>query len=236
MEKRAMAVREEQWLQTIAAAKQSGQPIKVWCAEYGVSVSSFYKWQRKTRDSLLAEEKAEIQFQELENLPLQSLLEEKFQLPVFLANDMHYKVYGYCRQEGLSDQIVTLVNYPSGVLPGTATVHKGVLLAGRNLFAGMVGFLDYGMSLEQQIQRLHRPDAEPLIIQASIALISILNPHKLLFTGDLLQESDLGRIRTACRRCIPEEYMPDFVFIPSTDYYYQMGMYWTAMGRKDGTT
>ena len=51
MEKRAMAVREEQWLQTIAAAKQSGQPIKVWCAEHGVPVSSFYKWQRKMRDS-----------------------------------------------------------------------------------------------------------------------------------------------------------------------------------------
>ena len=66
MEKRAMAVRKEQWIQTIAAAKQSGQPIKVWCAEHGVPVSSFYKWQRKMRDSLLAEEKAEIQFQELE--------------------------------------------------------------------------------------------------------------------------------------------------------------------------
>ena len=66
MEKRAMAVREEQWIQTIAAAKQSGQPIKVWCAERGVPLSSFYKWQRKMRDSLLAEEKAEIQFQELE--------------------------------------------------------------------------------------------------------------------------------------------------------------------------
>ena len=66
MEKRAMAVREEQRRQTIAAAKQSGQPIKVWCAEHGVPLSSFYKWQRKMRDSLLAEEKAEIQFQELE--------------------------------------------------------------------------------------------------------------------------------------------------------------------------
>ena len=66
MEKKAMAVREKQWLQTIAAAKQSGQPIKVWCAEHGVPLSSFYKWQRKMRDSLLAEEKAEIQFQELE--------------------------------------------------------------------------------------------------------------------------------------------------------------------------
>ena len=63
MEKRAMAVREEQWIQTIAAAKQSGQPIKV---EHGVPLSSFYKWQRKMRDSLLTKEKAEIQFQELE--------------------------------------------------------------------------------------------------------------------------------------------------------------------------
>jgi hypothetical protein len=66
MEKRAMAVREEQWLQTIAAAKQSGQPIKVWCAEHGVPVSSFYKWQRKMRDSLLTAQNSEIQFQELE--------------------------------------------------------------------------------------------------------------------------------------------------------------------------
>ena len=66
MEKRAMAVREEQWLQTIAAGKQSGQPIKVWCAEHGVAVSSFYKWQRKTREALLTAQNSEVQFQELE--------------------------------------------------------------------------------------------------------------------------------------------------------------------------
>ena len=170
---------------------------------------------------------------ELENTPLKAELETKFQRPVCLANDMHYKVYGYYRQEHIDDKIVTLVNYPSGVLPGTATVHKGVLLTGKNLFAGMVGFLDYGMSLEQQIKKLQRPTAEPLIIQASIALISILNPHQLLFTGDLLQEDDLPRIHAACRNCIPEEYMPDFIYIPSTEQYYLMGMYWTAMDRKE---
>lgn len=170
---------------------------------------------------------------ELENVPLKAMLEAEFQCPVVLANDMHYKVYGYYRQEQLSDKIVTLVNYPSGVLPGTATVHKGILLTGRNLFAGMVGFLDYGMSLEQQIQMLHRPAAEPLIIQASISLIAILNPHLLLFTGDLLREDDLERIHSACRACIPEEYMPDFAFIPNTDQYYLMGMYWSAIDRKE---
>ena len=72
-----------------------------------------------------------------------------------------------------------------------------------------------------------------MIVQASIALISILNPHKLLFTGDLLQESDLDRIRAACQRCIPEEYMPDLRFVPDVQDYYRWGMYWTAMDRKE---
>ena len=42
MEKRAMAVREEQWIQAIAAAKQSDQPIKACpadCAKFRSSIS-----------------------------------------------------------------------------------------------------------------------------------------------------------------------------------------------------
>lgn len=53
MEKRALAVRAEQWRNTIACAKRSGRPVKAWCAENGVALSTFYKWQRKLRDSLL---------------------------------------------------------------------------------------------------------------------------------------------------------------------------------------
>lgn len=170
---------------------------------------------------------------ELENVPLKAILETRFGRPVVLANDMHYKVYGYYRQQGGPDEIITLVNYPAGVLPGTATVHKGVLLTGKNLFAGMVGFLEYGISREEQLRRLQRPAAQPLIVQASIALISILNPHRLVFTGDLLQAGDLPDIRAACGRCIPPEYLPDFVFLPDTQDCYRMGMYWTAVDRKE---
>ena len=35
MEKQALAVREQQWYQTITTAKQSGQSIKSCCAENG---------------------------------------------------------------------------------------------------------------------------------------------------------------------------------------------------------
>ena len=134
--------------------------------------------------------------EELEDVPLKSVLEERF-------------------------------------LPGTATVHKGVLLTGKNLFAGMVGFMDYGISQEQQIKKLQRPTAEPFIIKAAIALISILNPHQLLFTGDLLHKEDLNKIYIACKKCIPEEYMPEFVFLPDTEEYYLKGMYWTAIDTKE---
>ena len=171
--------------------------------------------------------------EELEDVPLKSELEERFKLSVSISNDMHYKVYGYYYQEQISDKIITLVNYPSGVLPGTATVHKGVLLTGKNLFAGMVGFMDYGISQEQQIKKLQRPTAEPFIIKAAIALISILNPHQLLFTGDLLHKEDLNKIYIACKKCIPEEYMPEFVFLPDTEEYYLKGMYWAAVERKE---
>lgn len=63
MEKQALAVREQQWYQTIATAKQSGQSIKSWCAENGVPLSSFYSWQRKMRSALLQQES--VQFEEL---------------------------------------------------------------------------------------------------------------------------------------------------------------------------
>ena len=63
MEKQALAVREQQWYQTITTAKQSGQSIKSWCAENGVPLSSFYSWQRKMRSALLQQEY--VQFEEL---------------------------------------------------------------------------------------------------------------------------------------------------------------------------
>ena len=67
MEKRALAVRAEQWRNTIACAKRSDRPIKAWCAENSAALSTFYKWQRKLRDSLVeARELPQPVFAELE--------------------------------------------------------------------------------------------------------------------------------------------------------------------------
>ena len=52
MEQNAMAVREQQWLETIQAAKQSGLPVNQWCHENGIAESTFYRWQQRIRQHL----------------------------------------------------------------------------------------------------------------------------------------------------------------------------------------
>ena len=53
MEQNEMAMREQQWLETIQIAKQSGLPVNQWCHENGIAESTFYRWQQKIRQQLL---------------------------------------------------------------------------------------------------------------------------------------------------------------------------------------
>ena len=86
---------------------------------------------------------------ELENIALVSLLEKKFHIPVHMENDMHYKAYGYYCKHGKEDEIVTFAYFPTGILPGTASVHGGMIIKGRDHFAGMPGFLPFDTNRDE---------------------------------------------------------------------------------------
>lgn len=45
----------EEWKQRILECQQSGKSVRCWCAENGISVSSYYHYLRKIRESLLQE-------------------------------------------------------------------------------------------------------------------------------------------------------------------------------------
>lgn len=170
---------------------------------------------------------------ELEGQRLVEQLECRFLLPVCLQNDMHFKAYGYYCQTGNDAEVVTLVNAPAGVLPGTATVHGGTVIRGANQFAGMVGFLPFGCSQRELIELLGAPGtALPILCRATAALVVALNPHAVVFTGSLLGERDLGVIRQACLESIPEEYLPPLHYERSFDGYYLHGMYRTSLDLK----
>lgn len=169
---------------------------------------------------------------EMEEVPLVSLLTDRFKIPVYMQNDIHFKAYGYYKKEKKENEIVSLVYYPANVLPGTATVYKGTILKGTNQFAGMLGFLPYDFTRKEQEQLLSPQTAIPIITKAIASLIVVVNPSSILFAGDLLDKEKIKQVYEGCLRTIPEEYMPEFDFTDHIDEYYLEGMYQKALDLK----
>lgn len=170
---------------------------------------------------------------ELENVPLKANLEERFGISVAIENDMHHKAYGYCRKTDNEDEVITLGYFPSHILPGTVTIHNGTIIKGTNSFAGMTGFLPYGISQKEVLALLEPQSCVPFIVESICAIIALLNPGKIVLTGDLIHENMLEEVKIKCKTYIPQEYMPQFLIESSFDEYYFEGMFQLAVDRKE---
>lgn len=168
----------------------------------------------------------------LEGYPIVEAFTQQFHVPVHLENDMNFKVFGYAGQYGSDIGVVTLANFPKGVLPGTTTVHDGTVIRGYNQFAGMIGFLPYDMSREELIGILQPETCRPVVVRSIASLIAVLNPGKIVLTGDMLDETCPEWIERECLKWIPESYMPELVYQDDMDVYYLAGMYWRALELK----
>ncbi len=166
---------------------------------------------------------------ELEDIDLQGFLQKKFQVPVHMENDMHYRTYGYYRAKGRTDGVITLANFPSNILPGTASIHKGEIISGYSGFAGMVGFLPFDFDRKKEIELLDAKNGLPIIVKMVVSVIVVINPQLIVFTGDLLTEKMLIQLEAECKKFIPEEHMPEMCYEEDTNPYYLRGMYEKAM-------
>lgn len=170
---------------------------------------------------------------ELDDVPLKENLERKFGLRTSIENDMFYKAYGYYKKNSDCDSVITLAYFPSHLLPCTATIHKGTVVKGTNGLAGLTGFLPYGISKQELLNRLEPHTCIPFVEKSISAIIVLLNPGKIVLTGDLIDKTTLEIIQTQCKTSIPEEYMPEFLIEDSFDEYYYEGMYQIAVDKKE---
>lgn len=166
---------------------------------------------------------------ELEGVRLQQILEETFGLPVHMENDMHYRIFGYYRKELPRDSVITLLNFPSHILPGTATIHRGEFISGFSGLAGMTGFLPFDFDREELLRRLNPRECLPVIVKSTAALIAIVNPGTMVFTGDLMSQELTDQVYRQCLRHIPPEHMPQMIFREDIEEYYRWGMYQRAL-------
>ena len=168
----------------------------------------------------------------LNNYSILSDLAQKYTVPVYLENDMHFKAFGYAKMHGTGAGVVTVTNFPRHVLPGAATAHDGMVIKGQNQFAGMVGFLPYEVDRETLLEQLKPDTCRPYVSKAIVSLISVLNPEVIVLSGEILDESCPQWVYEDCLRWIPKDYMPELIYLEDLDACFLEGMYRKALEQK----
>lgn len=171
---------------------------------------------------------------ELENAPLEDMIKAKTDVPVYLAYDCQYRVYGAYKKFGYDKETLTLFYCMKNVLPGTASVTDGKILKGKNGFAGMTGYIPYGMSFDEQIQLIADGKGLHVMSQAISSAIAVLNPDEMIFAGNVIDNKMMESIFQECRKYFPDEFMPKFRLIDDeVDSFYLEGMYQLAIELKN---
>ena len=171
--------------------------------------------------------------EELEDVPFREKMENNIDRQIYLGNNMHFKAYGYYKKSGIDSDIITLAYFAENIIPGLATVYKGTIIKGANQFAGTLGFLPYGIGLKEQMNLWKKDKCFPLMMQIIPAIIVLINPNIIVFTGDLIDRDLVEKVRKECIKNIPEENMPLFYFRENDDIYYLTGLYQKALDLRE---
>ena len=179
---------------------------------------------------------AEIEFcdiKELEIADIKRKLQEHFKLIVSMENDMHCMAYGYGRKKQLVNEVITLAGFPSHILPGTVTMHKGQIISGYNGIAGLAGFMPFGINPDEVPDMMVEGKCLDIISRIIGAIIAFQNPNEIVFSGDLINNRILSEVKDYCRRSIPEKYMPVFKMVSGFSEYLIEGMFQIAVENKE---
>ncbi len=169
---------------------------------------------------------------ELENVDLAEQIRKATGCEVTVINDMHAIAIGYQSEHHDQENVITLAGFDSQLLPGTVTMHKGQIISGANGIAGLIGFMQ--MDAEQKRLNALMSEKESMNMMSNVisALITIVNPSKIVLHGDLLSESTVNDLTRIIAETIPQKYIPEFVLAEEFDSYLMTGMYQIAVDSK----
>lgn len=166
---------------------------------------------------------------ELEGIPLEKKIASVTNVPLYIAYDCQFRVYGEYKRSGYSTETLSLVYAVKNVLPGTASVVENIILNGRNGFAGMTGYMSFDIDREELIKKVTTNDAAKYVADSVIALITILNPNEIVYAGNVFDAKVLEEIRQISMKKLPEKIIPSFRILENPETCYLDGMYYKAI-------
>lgn len=154
---------------------------------------------------------------QLKNYPLVKNIQEKKKIDILLYNDMKCSAYGYYQQM-IKQENISFVLFSKDIVPGVGSVIDGKILNGKNGIAGEVIYLPMFHYLKKQTFT----SSFDYVVQVLATLISILNPHVLVLTGNYID--DIKKIEEGLKEYIPGDFIPQVVYVKEYDEYYLNGL------------
>lgn len=154
---------------------------------------------------------------QLKEYPLVKKIQEKKDIEVLLYNDMKCSAYGYYQQM-IKQENISFILFSKDIVPGVGSVIDGKILNGKNGIAGEVIYLP----MFHYLKKKTFASSFDYVIQVLVTLISVLNPHILVLSGNYID--DLEEIEEGLKEYIPDDFIPQIVYVKEYDEYYLNGL------------
>lgn len=151
--------------------------------------------------------------------------EERFNLQVVVENDMNAAVLGYHDLSGRADDQTLAYLYLGKNGPGAGILINGDVIRGSTFFSGEVSFVpQYDRYNFLEAVRKSRQAQQELGISDELgddmidamsrlvaALVSIINPHAVIFCKEDISCADADKIAVQCAKYVPDTHIPELV-------------------------
>lgn len=141
--------------------------------------------------------------------------QEKFKVPVILENDANAAVTGYFKNNGLENETIVYIFFPSNYPPGAGIYLNGSPYKGRNNFAGEIKYIPLGIDWENINYNLF-DDICSIISKLIISFSSVINPDKVVISANFISDKHIEAITLNCKNSISEIFIPEIVI--SSDF------------------
>lgn len=168
---------------------------------------------------------------ELEGISLEEKLREDHKTDITVESEIDLITLGYYKAhpEFEGKTLVTIL-YPKDTYPGAGTLIDGKLMRGDQHMAGEISFISSGATRESNLADMFKTgDLETSLMISTTAMISIINPSLLIFTGRAMSSDLMDKVREKCRAVIPDISLPEFEYVKDNFQYYRNGMITLAL-------
>lgn len=159
----------------------------------------------------------------LSGFNLEKYIQEKFNIPVIVENDVNAAILGYysLHEEVTNENLVGIYLGSNG--PGAGILVNGSLIRGFSGFAGEIGFMKIrNKTFQELVTEKSYEDSD--FSEIILSICTIINPKIIIFFYYELDFPKLSSLKTLLKKDMPKNTIPEIIKENKWHYYYMEGL------------